>query len=74
MQKSLQLMYAYSNLVEIWNTYCGSKGKYQNQFLGKSDQSSRPNFCYAYRVNHFEEQAEKSVVARLTIRGVLFGG
>jgi len=35
---------------------------------------SKSNFCQAYRVNHFEEQAENWYVARLNIRGVLFGG
>ena len=32
------------------------------------------NFCQAYRVNHFEEQAENRYAARLNIRGVPFGG
>ena len=32
------------------------------------------NFCHAYRVNCFEEQAENWYVARLNIRGVPFGG
>ena len=35
---------------------------------------SKSNFCHAYRVNHFEEQAENRCVARLNIRGVPFGG
>ena len=35
---------------------------------------SKSNFCQAYRVNHFEEQAENQYVARLNIRGVPFGG
>ena len=30
------------------------------------------NFCHAYRVNSFEEQAENRYVARLNIRGVPF--
>ena len=35
---------------------------------------SKSNFCQAYRVNRFEEQAENQYVARLNIRGVPFGG
>jgi len=35
---------------------------------------SKSNFCQAYRVNCFEEQAENWYVARLNIRGVPFGG
>jgi len=35
---------------------------------------SKLNFCQAYRVNRFEEQAENQYVARLNIRGVPFGG
>ena len=31
---------------------------------------SKSNFCQAYRVNCFEEQAENRCVARLNIRGV----
>jgi len=31
------------------------------------------NFCHAYRVNCFEEQAENWYVARLNVRGVRFG-
>ena len=34
----------------------------------------KSNFCQAYRVNRFEEQAENRYVARLSIRGVHFGG
>ena len=30
------------------------------------------NFCHAYKVNCFEEQAENKFVARLNIRGVPF--
>ena len=32
------------------------------------------NFCHAYRVNCFKEQAENWYVARLNIKGVSFGG
>jgi len=32
------------------------------------------NFCQAYRVNCFKEQAENRYVARLNITGVPFGG
>ena len=32
------------------------------------------NFCYAYRVNHFEKKAENRYVARLSIREVPFSG
>ena len=32
------------------------------------------NFCHAYMVNRFGEQAENWYVARLNIRGVPFGG
>jgi len=35
---------------------------------------TKSNFCQAYRVNCFEEQAENRYVTRLNIRGVLFGG
>ena len=35
---------------------------------------SKSNFCQAYRLNRFEEQAENRYVARLNIRGVPFGG
>ena len=35
---------------------------------------SKSNFCQAYRLNCFEEQAENRYVARLNIRGVPFGG
>ena len=35
---------------------------------------SMSNFCQAYRVNCFEEQAENWYVARLTIKEVPFGG
>ena len=41
-----------------------------NDFTHKS----KSNFCQAYRVNRFEEQAENRYVARLNIRGVPFGG
>ena len=34
----------------------------------------KSNFCQAYRINHFKEQAENRYVARLNIRGVPFGG
>jgi len=59
-----------------------SKGEYQHQFWGKSDQGvisyftceAKANFCHAFRVNRFEEQAENQYVARLNIRGVPFGG
>ena len=34
----------------------------------------KSNFCQAYRVNRFEEQAENRYLARLNIRGVPFGG
>ena len=33
----------------------------------------KSNFCQAYRLNCFEEQAENRYVARLNIRGVPFG-
>ena len=32
----------------------------------------KSNFCQAYRLNRFEEQAENRYVARLNIRGVPF--
>ena len=35
---------------------------------------AKANFCHAYRVNRFEEQAENRYVASLNIRGVPFGG
>ena len=35
---------------------------------------TKSNFCHAYRVNHFEQQPENWYAARLSIRGVLFGG
>ena len=41
-----------------------------NDFTHKS----KSNFCQAYRLNCFEEQAENRYVARLNIRGVPFGG
>ena len=34
---------------------------------------AKSNFCQAYRVNRFEEQAENRYVARLNIRIVPFG-
>jgi len=34
---------------------------------------SKSNFCQAYSVNSFEEQAENQSVARLNIRGIPFG-
>ena len=34
---------------------------------------TKSNFCQAYRLNHFEKQAENLYVARLNIRGVPFG-
>ena len=34
---------------------------------------TKSNFCQAYKLNHFEEQAENRYVARLNIRGVPFG-
>jgi len=33
----------------------------------------KPNFCHAYKVNHFKEQTENWNVARLNIRGVPLG-
>ena len=33
---------------------------------------TKSNFCQAYRLNHFEEQAENWCVVRLNIRGVSF--
>jgi len=41
-----------------------------NDFTHKS----KLNFCQAYRVNRFEEQAENWYVARLNIGRVPFGG
>jgi len=35
---------------------------------------TKSNFCQAYRVNRFKEQAENQYVARLNIKGVPFGG
>jgi len=35
---------------------------------------SKSNFCQAYRLNRFEEQAENRYIARLSIRGVPFAG
>ena len=35
---------------------------------------SKSNFCQAYRLNRYEEQAENRYVAKLNIRGVPFGG
>ena len=32
------------------------------------------NFCQAYKVNRFEEQAENQYIGKLNIRGVPFGG
>ena len=40
-----------------------------NNFMHKT----KSNFCQAYKVNRFEEQAENRYVARLYIRGVPFG-
>ena len=65
-------------LVQYW----GSKGKYQYQIWGKSDQHNimlrsykvKSNFYQAYRVNYFEEQSENWYVAKLNIRGVPFDG
>ena len=34
---------------------------------------TKSNFCQAYRLNCFEEQAENRYVARLNITGVPFG-
>ena len=34
---------------------------------------TKSNFCQAYRVNRFEEQAENQYIARINIRGVPFG-
>ena len=34
---------------------------------------TKSNYCQAYRINRFEEQAENWYVARLNIRGVPFG-
>jgi len=65
--------------------YWASKSKYQYQIWGKNlinnegvisdfTHKAKSNFCHAYRVNHFEEQAENRYVARLNIRGVHFNG
>ena len=35
---------------------------------------TKSNFCQAYRLNCYKEQAENWYVARLNIRGVPFGG
>ena len=35
---------------------------------------SKSNFCQAYRLNCFEEQAENRYIPRLSIRGVPFAG
>ena len=35
---------------------------------------TKSNFCQAYRINHYEKQAENRYVARLNIRIVPFGG
>ena len=35
--------------------------------------SKKSNFCHAYRVSRFQEQAVNWYVARLNIRGVPFG-
>ena len=34
-------------------------------------QKARTNFCHAYRVNHFKEQAENQCLATLNIKEVL---
>jgi len=77
-------VYACFNLAEIWHTNWGTKGEYQYQIWGNlikiqgviSDfmHKTKSNFCHAYRVNRFEEQAEIQYAARLSIRGVPFGG
>jgi len=50
------------NLISIKGVLC--------DFMHKS----KWNFCQAYRINRFEEQAENQYVARLNIIGVPFGG
>ena len=55
--------------IDFWVNLINIEGVISN-FTHKS----KSNFCQAYRVNCFEEQAENRYVARLNIRGVPFGG
>ena len=66
---------------EIWNTYWGFKENYHNQNLicvqgvtSNFTHITKSTFCHVCRVSRSEEQAENQYVARLDIRGVLFGG
>jgi len=68
----IAITHVWFDLVEIQNMYWGSKGKYQYQIWSKSHQHSmsdkwftciaKSNFCQAYTVNHFEEQAKNWVI------------
>ena len=40
------------------------RSKFESDF---TDMIAKSNFCHTYTVNHFEEQAENSYVARLNI-------
>jgi len=44
------------------------------EIISNFTNKSKSNFCQAYKVNYFKEQAENRYVARLNIRGVPFGG
>ena len=55
--------------IDFWVNLINIEGVI-NDFTHKS----KSNFCQAYRVNRFKEQAENRYVARLNIRGVPFGG
>ena len=50
-----------------------------NQFniqgvINDSTHKEKLNFCQAYRLNRFEQQAENQYIARLNIRAVLLEG
>ena len=74
----------YFNLAEILYMYWGIKANTSIEFgvnliniegvISGFTHKAKLNFCHAYRVSRFKEQAENLYVARLNIRGVSFGG
>ena len=67
-------------MAEIWHTYWGLKANTRIKFginqiniqggISDFEHKAKTNFCYTYRVNRFEEQAEHRCAARLNIRRV----
>ena len=51
--------------IDFWVTLINVEG-----VISDFTHKLKSNFCQAYRVNHFEEQAENRYIARLNIRGV----